>query len=247
MSTRLGNLQRVRSLLDYPMPSHPSFAQTFQQALSVEADVLNATNNSDRPWAVETTQLNYTPGLTSYQLTAENFGKPLLVTRLLPNNPYIKQIVVPFAGFNDQLYGQIWQIWHTFYGWAWNINETPERMCFLREGVTDAQVSVTIEPQPQTSVTYVISYVPSGVDENASLESTVQMPEMSSLIQLRTAIFSLPYACWYEDEAANIQKRNVLKAGFEYQLSIKEPIFQRYISAMVKSRDVFVSNWNSAW
>lgn len=247
MATRLENLARVRQYLDTPYPSRPSFAQAFQMELSVEADILNESNNSDRPWAVEMTQINYSPTNLPINITVGNFGKPILVTRVVTNNPYINRVVVPFQGYNNQLYGTVWQMWDSFAGWAWNINETPERMTFFREGVTDAQVSVTVQPQPQQAVIYEISYIPSRPDDDAPLEAQIQLPEMSELVQLRVATQLLPYAAWYENEDENRAKRKDLAAAFAYQLERKEKIFERYVSSINKPRDIFISSWNEAY
>lgn len=88
--TRLENIFRVRSLLDNPMPNAPDFHRMFAEEISVEQDILNATSNAQRPWAVATYQLNYTYGQASYSISATNFGKPILVTKVI-NSPYIKR------------------------------------------------------------------------------------------------------------------------------------------------------------
>lgn len=247
MTTRAANISRVRFLLDTPYPSRPSFAQVMQLELSVETDVLNATSNADRPWAVNVFELNYSPGLDSYNITATDFGKPILVTRVLTGNPYISRLPVPFADTPHLQYGTIWQNWSAFYGWGFGWETTPERMAFMREGVSDAQIAVQIQPAPQQSAVYEITYVPIFTGELDPLESVIQLPEMATLVQLRVATACLPYAAWYEDEAANEAKRKSLAQSFAYQLGMKEPIFQRYISSIVRPKDLTIDAWTGAF
>lgn len=243
MATRLENLQRIRTLLGTPMPSRPDFNTLFQLELSVEADILNTTSNANQPWAINTFSLNYSPGLDSYNITATNFGKPVLVTRVVTDNSYITRIPVDFADFTHLSYGSVWQTWGGFNSW-WGMPTTPERMSFFREGVLDAQVAVKIEPQPQEAVTYEITYVPSYTGELDPLESSIQLPEMATLVQLRVATAALPYAAWHEDDDKNMVRRKELAQSFKYQLDIKEPIFQRYISNITQPKDVFLDD---AW
>lgn len=248
MATRLENIFAMRRLLDNPWPNAPSFDRLFQLELSGEADILNATNISERPWAVNTFQLNYTPGLAKYEINVSDFGKAYLVTRIVPG-PYVTRINVPFTDLNAQQYGAIWP-WYG-YGGIWTIDNTIEKMSFFREGVTNAQYFVTIEPQPQQSAVYEITYVPGIVPASDPLESAVQLPEHASLIQYRGAMANLAYAKWYEDEKENRVKRQELAASFDYQLnghdgrSGKEGLFRKYVSSMAIPKAVWVSDWNS--
>lgn len=244
MATRSENLQRIRTLLDTPMPSRPDFNTLFQLELSNEADILNATSNADKPWAVNVTQLNYSPGSDNYNITATDFGKPVVVTRVITGNPYITRLPVPFADLNHLQYGTIWQTWQAFYGWGMGWETTPERMSFFREGVLDSQVAVKIEPAPIQSCTYEITYIPSYTGGDDPLESAIQLPEMATLVQYRVAMAALPYAAWWEDENENRLKRRELAQAFAVELGRKEPIFQRYISSIVRPKDVSL---DSAW
>lgn len=240
MATRAQNLQRIRTLLDTPQPSRPDFNTLFQLELSTEADILNTTSNSGQPWAVNVFQLNYTPGLDSYNITADGFGKPILVTRVLPG-PYITRLPVDFADLTHLQYGTVWQMWSQ---WGWGMTSAPERMSFFREGVLDAQVAVKIEPAPIESAVYEITYIPAYTGEQDPLESVIQLPEMATLVQLRVAAAALPYAAWYEDEAQNRARRAELAQSFEYQLSTKEPIFRDYVRNITRPKDVIL---DSAW
>lgn len=247
MSTRLENLARIRTLLDTPYPSRPDYNTLFQLELATEADVLNETTNTDRPWAVNTFTLNYTPGQDAYEITNTDFAKPLLMTRILTGNPYITRMPVPFQDLNHQLYGTIWSTFDAFYQWGWGWEETPERATFYRGGQSNQTYMVSINPQPQTAVQYEITYAPSFQGELDPLENAIQLPEMASLVQLRVATAALPYAAWYEDENENRLKRKDLAQSFAYQLERKEPIYQRYISSIVKPRDVSLDSWHGAF
>jgi len=77
------------------------------------------------------------------------------------------------------------------------------------------------------------------------LESAIQMPEHAYLVQLRAAMALLPYAEWGDDPVMNTDKRKQLMAGFEYQLSRKEPIFATYKHSINIPKPTFVGDWNS--
>lgn len=241
MATRIQNIFRVRSLLDNPYPNAPDFSQIVQLELSAEADILNATNNSDRPWAIDTYQLNYTPGEQSYAIEVTNFGKPYLVTRIVPG-PYITRLNVPFSDLDAQEYGAIWP-WYG-NGGPWMNNSTTEKMSFFREGVTNSQISVTIQPQPQQACSYEITFIPGSVSEDDPLETSIQLPEHATLVQLRVATALLPYCKWHEDEGMNSAKRKELAMSFAYQLDRKEALFRTYISSMAIPRTVEISDWH---
>lgn len=245
MATRIQNIFRVRSLLDNPYPSAPDFHALVQLELSAEADILNATSNTDKPWAIDTYQLNYTPGQQSYPIEVTNFGKAYLVTRIVPG-PYITRINVPFDDLDTQQYGAIWP-WYG-NGGPWMTNSTAEKMSFFREGVTNSQISVTIQPQPQQACTYEITFIPGTISGDDPLETSIQLPEHAELVQLRVAVSALPYCKWHEDEAMNQMKRKELAAAFAYQLDRKEAIFRTYISSIAIPKSVEIDDWaGSSW
>ncbi len=244
--TRLENVFRCRSLLDLPRTNSPSFHQMFQEEISVEQDVLSATTNAQRPWATKTYQLNYTYGQDFYPINCTDFGKPLLVTKVI-YSPYINRVNVPFSDLNGQLYGTVLSGINNTYGIPWDIEETPERFSFYREGVLDSQVRVGIQPQPQWSGTYEIIYAPSYIGDNDPLEACIQLPEMGELVRLRCAVGLLAYCKWSDDDVADMAKKQELRQTFEYKLGIKEPIFQRYISSITTPKSLYVSDWNSAY
>lgn len=242
--TRLENLFRCRSLLDLPQTEHPSFHQMFQEEISVEQDILNATSNSQRPWATNTYALNYTPGLAAYTINVTNFGKPILVTKVI-NSPYVKRVNVPFDDVTQQHYGTVFNWNQGLYNVPWDIEDTPERMSFYRENVLNAQYRVTIEPQPQWSGIYEIMYIPGYIGDDDPLEASIQLPEHAELIRLRVAMGLLPYCKWSETATENTAKRMELAKIFEYKLNIKEPLFAKFITNITIPRQVFVEDWDS--
>jgi len=234
----------MRDLLDTPNVQHPSFHSLFRQELSEEADILNATSNAQRPWAVSTYQFNYTPGQNDYTINVVGFGKPILVTKVI-YSPYIKRINVPFSDFAGQEYGTVFQAFNSLYGIPWNIEDTPEQMSFWRSQVLNAEYKISLQPQPQQSATYEISYIQGYLGTDDPLESAIQLPEHAELARLRGAIAQLPYAQWSDDATADREKRSELAQAFQYQLQRKEGIFQRYISSITTPRDTEISDWNS--
>jgi len=208
--------------------------------------VLNATGNAQRPWATKTYQLNYNSGQPFYPINCTDFGKPLLVTKVI-NSPYIKRINVPFDDLNSQLFGTVLNSFNNNYGIPWNIENTPERMSFYREGVLNADYRVTIQPQPQWSGIYEIIYAPGFIGDQDPLEAAVQLPEHAEYLRTRCAIGLLAYCKWSEDKQADKEHKAELKQTFLEDLAIKEPLFRQYISSITTPKDTFIDDWNSAY
>ncbi len=244
MPTRTDNIFKIRSLLNEPLPNTPNFNALLRQELSEEADILNASNNTGVPWAVETTQLNYYPGQASYDLNVSNFGKPYLVTRIV-NSPYIHRINVRFDDLNNQQYGTIWNTYGAFAGLPWAFKDAPEKISFFREGVLNSQYRVTIQPQPQQFCVYEITYIPGYLSDDDPLQSAIQMPEHATLVQLRAAMALLPYCKWSDDIKADTLMKQQLRDAFAYQLERKELIFKQYLQSLIIPKQVDISDWNS--
>lgn len=218
----------------------------FQTEISVEQDVLLATSNAQRPWATMTYQLNFTPGQSSYAINVTNFGKPILVTKII-NSPYIKRVNVPYDDFGNQHYGTVLNAFNNTYGIPWDIEETPERMSFFRTQVLNSECRVTIEPQPQWSGVYEITYVPGYIGDSDPLEAAIQMPEHAEYLRTRCALRLLPYCKWSDDKAANMEQKAELKELFIEVINEKKPLFDKFITSITIPRDVMVSDWNSAY
>lgn len=241
--SRIEQIFRTRDLLDNPLPNRPSFHQLMRQEISTEMDIVNATNNSAKPWALSTYQLNYIAGQDTYTINAEDFGKVLYVERI-QGDPYIRWVNVPFSDVDDLDYGTVWQYYMGSYGTLPWVTETPERMSFYRSGVLNSNYMVRIQPQPMTSWTYNIHYLSGYIGVSDPLSSAVQMPEHAELVRLRNAMALLPYTEWSDDKAENLAKRKELMMGFDYQLQIKEPLFSRYIKSIAIPKPVYLSDWN---
>ncbi len=246
--TRIENVFSMRSLLDNPYPNAPSFHQLFRQELSEERDIVNATNLSGKPWATAEYQLNYTPNQSEYAINVSDFGKVLFVVKETTNS-YIPYLPVAFDDISEQQYGQIIQWMNNNYSQPFVLTEAPERMSFYRQGVVNAQYMVAINPSPQNSNVYHITYLPGYLGNDDPLETSIQMPEHAELVRLRGAMAQLNYSKWYEDEEKNREKRKDLAAGFDYQLNIKgtggkEKMFADYIRAINIPRSTLVEDWN---
>jgi hypothetical protein len=242
--TRTEQLFRCRDLLGNPFPDAPSFHQLLRQEISEERDVVNALNNTGIAWGLATYQLNFTPNTNEYLINVDNFGKILFVTKNTLN-PYIPEIQVAFQDVSDQLYGTVWSyIGNSNYAQAFVLQVAPERMSFYRAGVLNAQPTVKINPVPQESATYNLTYLPGYLGTDDPLESGIQLPEHAELVRLRAATALLPYAKWYEEEAMNQNKRKELAQAFAYQLDRKESIFKEYIKGINRPRITSIADWN---
>lgn len=248
MATRLEGIMGMRNLLDFPYPNKPSFTNLLKQQISEETDIANELNNTGRPWSTQTITLNYPAnGLNTLTINAANFGKVLFVVRLLPNNPFISALPVPFADIGELQYGTILAPYYSIYAnWITVPANTVEKMAFYREDVINPQFKVKIEPLPQESCQYEVTYLVGAIGNNDPLSSSIALPEHASLAQLRGAMAQLPYAQWSEDAVADTVKKKELAAAFMYQLSRKEPIFKEYKKSLVHPRQVEI-DWTGSY
>ncbi len=212
---------------------------------------MNALNNSGEAWAVNTVQLNYSPGLDSYQINVTDFGKPILVVRET-TNPYVPFLPVPFDTITDLQYGTIWnQFWNS-WGAPLALRETIEHIAFYRSSANNQQTLCKIQPQPIESATYIISYIPSSIGYDDPLETQPAMAEYQELLRLRTSLALLPYVQWSEDRAKDAPRKAELRDGFLVQLngldgkSGWEFSFKEYISSLTVNREVSIADWNEA-
>lgn len=220
MATRIENIKAVRDWLGNPRPNSPSFNSLLRQELAEEQRIANSLNNTGKAWSTQTYTLNYPAGgQNTFTINAANFGKVLFVTRLLPQNPYISAIPVPFTDINELQYGTILAPFYSIYSnWMTVPANTIEKMAFYREGVINPQFKVKIEPLPRESCQYEITYLVGAVGRDDPLESTLAVPEYAVLIQLRNALAQLPYAEWSDDVNYNLMRKKELRESFLFQL-----------------------------
>ncbi len=242
-STRLDNAMRIRDILDNPYPDAPNFHQIFRTEIAEEQDIINELNDTGRAWTTFEYKFTYQPGKSTYPINVTNFGKAILVVRLTCNC-YIPAIPVPFDDITDQRYGSLLGTFYNSWGAPYTYNETLEHISFYRKGTMNAQPMLKINPLPQESCEYVITYLPGYQGDDDSLSSTVMMPEHIEMLRLRCAMSLLPYSKWFEDEALNQAKRKELAAGFQYQLQRKEANYRQYISSIAHGRQTEIGYWN---
>ncbi len=245
MPTREESIFRMRSLLDNPYPSAPSFHRLLQQQLSEEVDIVNSLNNSSQPWAVAEYQLNFNPNQSTYNINVTDFGKPLFVVRQT-GNVWIPYIPVPFTDLNALHYGTLWNTFYNFYnGWgAYTLPETIEQMAFSRTGAVNQEFNVTIQPMPQFTATYIITYLVGYFGSDDPLSATAALPEFATMTQLRGSLALLPYCEWSDDRAKDLERKQELRDAFLYQLSRKENDFLAYKRNLVHPRTVEIEPWS---
>lgn len=243
-STRLDNAFRIRDYLDNPYPDAPNFHQIFRIEIAEEQDIINELNDTGRAWTTFEYKFTYMPGRNTYPINVTNFGKAILVVRLT-DNCYIPALPVPFDDITDQRYGTLLAGFYGAWGYPYVWNETLEHISFYRQGTMNAQPMVKINPAPDQTCEYVITYLPGYQGDSDALASTVMLPEHIELLRLRSAMSLLPYSKWYEDEKANKDKRQELAAAFTYQLQRKEANYRQYISSIAHGRDTMIEYWNS--
>ncbi len=233
--TRSQQIYRTRDLLKfegkYPFPNAPSFHDILRQEISTEMDIVNASLQTGRPWGTAEYQLNYTPAQNTYTLNVDNWGKVLYVVRVT-GNQYIPYVTVPFDDVQTQHYGTIFADYTNTYGSFAQPNETAERMSFYREGVLNAEYKVKINPMPQISWTYLITYLPGYIGTADPLTAAIQLPEHAELVRIRNALALLPQAQWSEDIGYNKEARLAVAAGLVVQKDVKEINFSNYIKSI---------------
>lgn len=248
MTQRIEQIFRTRDLLDNPHLHKPSFHQLLRGELSCEQDLANELNNTGKPWTVATYQLNYTPGQSSYTINVTDMGKVLFVVRQT-NNSYIPYLPVPFSDLNEQHYGTLWGNFYNIYsGWGgYVLSETIEQMAFYRTGLTNQTVEVQLQPAPQTSATYIITYLAGVINNDDPLETIIAIPEFATLTQLRNAMALLPYCQWTEDRKEDLERKKELAQAFAYQLERKERALAEYKSSLVVPKTVEIAGWNEGY
>lgn len=247
MATRTEQIFRTRDLLDLPYPNKPSFHALLRQEISTETDIANALNNTGQPWTVATYQLNYNPNQTEYTLQANNIGRILFVTRLT-GNQWITHLPVPFQDLATLQYGTLWSNFYSMYNGvgAFTLPETIEQMAFYRTGVVNPEVKVQIQPAPTQTASYEINYLVGPIGNDDPLESAIAMPEFATMAQLRNAMALLPYCQWSDDRKQDMERKAELASAFQYQLNIKETLFDEYKRSLVQVGTVDIDNWNYA-
>ncbi len=208
-------------------------------------DIVNATNNSGIAWATAEYTLNFNPTQNVYQINVSDWGKILFCVKVT-GNPYIPFLPVSFDDVSEMNYGTVWGWFNNSYAQAMALTETPERMSFSRVGVLNSAITVSINPVPQQSAVYILTYLPGYVGTADPLEASIQLPEHAELVRLRMATALLPTAEWFEDDNKNSERRKELAQSFAFQLQRKEDLFQKYIRGINKPRQVNLEDWNYA-
>lgn len=243
-ATRQQNLFAIRGLLDYPQPNSPSFDLLLRQEIAEERDLINETNNTGKPWAMNEYQFIFTPGIDTYSINVSDFGKVLFCLRNT-TNPYIPWLPV---GVNDVTQMQYGTLLSYFYGNGWTqsfaLSETIEKISFFRTGATNPIFQCRIQPMPQQSWTYRLFYLPGYIGDDDPLETAVLMSEHVELLRLRAAAALLPYAKWSDDEAANTNRRKELMQSFEFQLTRREKNWADYRRNIDRPQTTTVDSWN---
>jgi len=158
MANRQENIFRMRTLLDTPYASSPNLHLFVQQELSEEIDIINELNNTGVAWAENSTQLVSNGFQDTYEISASDFGKPLYVLRAT-NDPFVPYISVPFGDITTLDYGVVWGGINSITDGFFTNNVTPEKFAFYRSGAVNPINKVRIQPLPQQSATYTISFI----------------------------------------------------------------------------------------
>lgn len=189
-------------------------------------------NLSSKPWAVDEMTLQAVSGTEDYPLPVDsNFGKPIQVRTMYSADPGHIERDVEFTELGEVNFD--WGFPRNF-GSSLMLDNSPNNMAriafYRRAGVN--QVYARVMPIPARSATYQILYQIGVYGEATPLDEIPLLPEHHALIELRTALASLPHCQWGDDEDFNRRRREELAASFQPDLARLTTNFKLYLASL---------------
>lgn len=236
MSTIEQMMARVKLRLAEPLPQKPSDDQILLNLSTQIQSYINEANLSAKPWVTGEYQLNVSAGVEDYAISTTDFGKPLMVRTVYPQNPAHIERVIDFFELQDLNFD--WNLPKNFGNTFYNVDGSPNtafRMAFFRKQGTDT-VYVRVLPIPQLAATYQILYQIGAYGDSQGIGTIPILPQHHNLVELRAALSLLPIAEWSDDPAANKEKRGELALSLKNDSDRLEREFQTYIKTVTVSR-----------
>jgi hypothetical protein len=226
----------VKFRLAEPIAHKPSDDQILLNLTTQIQSYLNQVNLSAKPWATGECLLYVQPNQEDYALNAANFGKPIQVRTVYPQNSAHVERIVDFFELGDLNFD--WNLPKNFGNLVYNADGSPHtafRMAFFRKLGTDVPW-VRVIPVPQWPATYQILYQIGVYGDTQGLGTVPVLPQHHALIEVRTAMSLLPIAEWSADELANAKKRQELALSLGNDEKRLGADFYDYIKTVTISR-----------
>jgi hypothetical protein len=239
----------VRTTLGDPQPQFPGFRQVFKHVLNHTQSVYNHLNNTSKAWATLEIPLVVQKDKADYLITAQDWGRALLVYTEDTTTPGHWERTVPFfnvqnlpLAYEGPRDGANW-----FGGFLDGSNHTALGIAFYREPAGQA-VHARIRPVPQATAVYKVIYAVGPWAESAALDSSPVLSEHHHLIETRAAISCLPDAKWWLSDSeigseqwkaveamnADQRKTRLVTLGADAQRYTKD--FELYVRSLHNAR-----------
>lgn len=228
--------------LGTPIAQKPSDRIVLLNLTTQIQSYLNEANLSAKPWAVAELSLNVVPGIEDYAMPATDFGKPVMVRTVYPQNPAHIERVIDFFELQDLNFD--WNLPKNFGNTFFNLDGSPHtalRMAFFRKNGSDT-VYCRVLPIPQLPATYQILYQIGQYGEDQGLDTVPVLPQHHALIEVRTALSCLPMAQWGDKPDEDDKRREQLALSLANDNSRLEREFQAYITTVAVSRRLSYRN-----
>lgn len=237
-----GFLRGVRIHLRDPRAQQPS-DRTLLRLLSIQLqNFLTELNIYGDNYAVDQTELTVSPNTGEYQIAADGFGKPIEVRAIDPANAQYTEYTVDFFELGDLHFE--WGLPNNFGQAFWSDGSphSTQRIAFYRRG---GNVYARVLPVPSQAARLVITYQVGSFGETVPLDEEIIMPEHHALIEVRTALASLPHCEWFDDEKANIARRAELRDSLLAQEAQLNKVFRaNIVNQTANTEPDYRSTWD---
>lgn len=233
-------INRVRRRLNNPLAQAPTDRQILDRGIDELRNATMTANNTGNAWAVEEYTVTTEADTRRYEVTANDFGKALLVCTVPSTVPGVVEPEMPLQFTQLEQLPRDWA-WLSDTGWWWSlwlcdVSQRSRYAAFFNflDGSAGFKTVMEIRPTPQAGELYRVLYQVG--DWSQSMNSTVafQFPFPSLDFHFVTLISDslLPVARWTHDENANIRQAVALERGYAKDLERSTPTWEDYISSL---------------
>lgn len=224
-STFAESFSAVRTLLDDPSPVKPNPRVILEHYKTEAQLLLNQAQNSSVSWSVRSFELTAQPDKEKYAITAQDFGKDVLVHTIDESNPWHVERQIPRTTLQSRE--------TAYFGpkkvvGAANCHTAAVFVLYWENGAPFFQ----IRPVPDGSVKYKVWYE-IGLLGGGEIgdDTTPILPVSHPYLHLRVARSCLPYADWPElTNAEKRDKKRDLALSFSASIQEQADAFRRYIA-----------------
>lgn len=228
-------MQNVRVRLGHPRFQSPSNRDILLNLSTQIQRYCNKLSLSGRTWAVDEVSLMVVPGQEDYPISATNFGRPIQIRTVYPQNPSYIERDIEFDELGDLNFN--WPYPKNFGSLIVNIDGSPntaQRMAFFRKSFAD-QCYVRVAPIPALPAQYQILYQVGDVHGQA-LASIPVLPQHHDLLEIRTAISLLPATSWGDDAQADSNKQQAFAMALKNDEGPLSLDFEQYVRSVGAKR-----------